>query len=231
MKITVCAFDAYGTLFDVHSPVRHHLAKLGRKAAAFSQLWRAKQLEYSWLRSLMQAHADFWQVTRDALDYTCDVHEVPNEKLKQALMDSYLHVEAYPEVKAMLGALRQQGIRCAILSNGSPKMLAAAVEGAGLTGDFDSVISAEEAHIYKPAPAVYQLIEQRLGVKREEICFVSSNAWDVIGAARFGLRSIWVNPSHQPRERLPFEPEHEIRTMADLPAFLELQRAIMVSRP
>jgi 2-haloacid dehalogenase len=211
--------------------VRNHLRRLGRRAAGLSQLWRKKQLEYSWLRSLMQAHADFWKVTRDALDYACDVYEVSNEPLKQALMDSYLHLEPYPGVKDTLRTLRQRGMRCTILSNGSPQMLAAAVESAGLTGEIETVISAEEVQVFKPVPAVYQLIEERLRVKREEIFFVSSNAWDVIGAGRFGLRVVWVNPELQPRERLPFDPQHEIRRIGDLPGFFDVHGTFMPRRP
>jgi 2-haloacid dehalogenase len=178
----------------------------------------------------MQTHADFWKVTRDALDYACDVLEVSNEKLKQALMDSYLHLEPYPDVKDTLRALRQRGMRCAILSNGSPEMLAAAVSSAGLAEEIEIAISVEEVGVFKPAPAVYQLLEQHLGVSRERICFVSSNAWDVIGAGQFGLQAVWVNPDHQPRERLPFDPEHEVRRIGDLPGFFDVQGAFMLRR-
>jgi 2-haloacid dehalogenase len=230
MEISVVAFDAYGTLFDVHSPVRNHLAQLGPTAEGFSQLWRTKQLEYTWLRSLMQSHADFWQVTREALEYASDVYGFSDLKLQQALLGAYLRLECYADVKDTLGALRLRGIRCAILSNGTPEMLAAAVESAGLAGDIESVLSVEEVHIFKPAPAVYQLIEERLGAKREEVCFVSSNCWDAIGAGRFGLRVVWVNRTRQKRERLPFEVEYEIRTLAELPGFLDMGGAYKPGR-
>ncbi len=230
MRPAVVAFDAYGTLFDVHSPVRNYLSKLGRTSAGFSQLWRTKQLEYTWLRSLMQTHADFWQVTREALEYACDVFEVRDSKLQQALLDAYLHLECYADVKVTLAALRQRRIRCVILSNGTPEMLAAAVESAGLAGDIERVISVEDVQTFKPVPAVYQLIEEHLGVEREKICFVSSNSFDVIGAGRFGLRVVWVNRTRQKRERLPYDVEHEIRTLAELPGFLDMGGAYKPGR-
>ncbi len=221
MNVVACVFDAYGTLFDVHSAVGRYHSLLGPSADAISQLWRAKQLEYSWLRSLMQTHADFWQVTRDALDFACEAFGVSDEALKQALLAAYLSLDCYPEVKDTLLRLQQRGFRSAILSNGSPAMLAAAVQSAGLVGMLERVISVEEAGIYKPAPRVYQLAVEQLGVHAKEVCFLSSNAWDAAGAARFGFRVVWINRFRQHRERLPFGPEFEIQSLVELPTLLE----------
>jgi 2-haloacid dehalogenase len=145
----------------------------------------------------MQSHADFWEVTRDALDFACGAFGVFDEELKQALLETYLRLDCYPEVKDVLLQLKQRGFRCAILSNGSPAMLAAAVQGASLVGLFERVISVEEAGTYKPSPSVYQLAVEQLTVPRKELCFLSANAWDAAGAARFGLRVVWVNRFRQ----------------------------------
>ena len=186
--IAACVFDAYGTLFDVHSAVAHGGAALGDKAAAVSALWRQKQLEYTWLRSLMGAHADFRRVTEDGLDYALAAHGVEDEALKARLMDLYLTLDAYPDAAACLEALRAGGLKTAILSNGEPEMLRAAVASAGLTNLFDAVLSIEEVDIFKPDPRTYQLAVDRLEVPAERICFVSTNAWDAAGAAYFGFR-------------------------------------------
>ena len=186
--IAACVFDAYGTLFDVHSAVAYGGAALGDKAAAVSALWRQKQLEYTWLRSLMGAHADFRHVTEDGLDYALAAHSVEDEALKARLMDLYLTLDAYPDAAACLEALRAGGLKTAILSNGEPEMLRAAVASAGLTNLFDAVLSIEEVGIFKPDPRTYQLAVDRLEVPAERICFVSTNAWDAAGAAYFGFR-------------------------------------------
>jgi len=221
MKDVACVFDAYGTLFDVHSAVGRYASVLGASADAFSRLWRAKQLEYTWLRSLMRAHADFWEVTRDALEFASEAFGISDEAIKLALLDSYLTLDAYAEVQAALATLRQRGIRCAILSNGSPEMLEAAVRSAELSGLFECVLSVEDAGIYKPAPAVYRLAAERLGLEPEEMWFASSNAWDVAGAARFGFRAAWINRNKQQAERLPFGPHIEVQSLAELPELLK----------
>ena len=222
MEAVACVFDAYGTLFDVHSAIRRYHTQLGPSADAISQMWRGKQLEYSWLRSLMRSHADFWEVTRQALDFTFEAFGVFDEALKQALLEAYLRLDCYPDVKGVLLQLKQRGFRCAILSNGSPAMLAAAVQSGSLAGLFERVISVEEAGTYKPAPSVYQLAVEQLRVPANEVCFLSANAWDAAGAARFGFRAVWINRFRQPRERLPFGPEVEIQSLAELPALLGL---------
>jgi len=221
--IKACVFDAYGTLFDVHSAVGRHKARLGSQADAVSMLWRTKQLEYTWLRSLMRRHADFWQVTGNALDYALDANGVHDDPLRDDLMQAYLELECYPEVKSVLTALRSHGMRCAILSNGSPKMLQAAVDNAGIGAMLDGVWSVEEVGIFKPDPRVYQIAVDRLGVTPNQISFQSSNAWDAVGAATFGMRVAWINRFGQRRERLTADADAELKTLAELPAVLGLE--------
>lgn len=218
--IDACVFDAYGTLFDVHAAAAQCRGALGGKADSLSATWRQKQLEYTWLRSLMGAHADFARVTADALDYAMGQAGFNDPALRARLLDIYRRLTAFPEVTATLEALRRAGFATAILSNGSPDMLAEAVAHAGIGPLLDAVLSVEEVGIYKPHPSVYALATDRLGVARERICFLSSNGWDAAGAARFGFRVVWINRYRQPRERLPAGPEAEIADLAALPALL-----------
>jgi 2-haloacid dehalogenase len=215
--IDALAFDAYGTLFDVNSAAARWRDALGPQADAFSATWRRKQLEYSWLRSLMGAHADFWQVTAEALDFACERHGIADAALRSRLLESYRALSAYPEVPAMLQALRAAEFKTAILSNGAPAMLQAAVEAAQLAAQFDAVLSVEDAGVFKPHPHAYRLAVVALGVAPERICFVSSNGWDIVGAAHFGFRAVWVNRAREPRERLPAGPEIELGDLAELP--------------
>ena len=216
--IRACVFDAYGTLFDVHSPVGRLRPQIGAKADELSQLWRTKQLEYTWLRALMGRHAHFWQVTGDALDYALARLGIEPGPIREPLMDAYLAPHAYPEVLDTLRRLRAAGLKLAILSNGEPAMLAAAVEGAGLGLLLDAVLSVEEVGVFKPHPSVYQLAVHQLDVPAHQIAFQSSNAWDVNGAACFGLRPVWINRFGAPAERLPGDAEHELRDLSELPA-------------
>jgi 2-haloacid dehalogenase len=196
-----CIFDAYGTLFNVHSAVARHANSMGKAAAEISNLWRAKQLEYSWVQSLMRRHVDFWELTQRALDYALAIHQVSDDRLKRALLDSYLALDAYDEIPGVLRRLRGAGIKTAILSNGSPFMLKHAVESAGIRDLIDECLSIEEVRVYKPDPAAYQIATSALKVQSPgEACFFSSNAWDVAGAHTFGFRAFWVNRSHQPEE-------------------------------
>jgi 2-haloacid dehalogenase len=219
--IEACVFDAYGTLFDVHSAVARLRARVGEQAEGLSQLWRAKQLEYTWLRALMGRHADFWQVTGDALDYAL-ARTAVDPAVREPLMQAYLALEAYPEVPDVLRRLREAGLKTAILSNGEPTMLVAGARSAGIHGLLDGILSVEDVGIFKPHPKVYQLAVDRLGVAAHEIAFQSSNAWDVCGAATFGLRPVWINRSGAPPERLPGEAEHELTDLSGLPALLGL---------
>jgi 2-haloacid dehalogenase len=219
--IKACVFDAYGTLFDVHSAVARLRPRIGERADALSQLWRSKQLEYTWLRAVMGRHADFWQVTGDALDYALARTGV-DRAMREPLMQAYLALDAYPDVPDMLHRLRAGGLRTSILSNGAPRMLAAAATSAGIAELFDAILSVEEVGIFKPHPKVYQLAIDRLAVPPHQIAFQSSNAWDVCGAAACGLRAVWINRIGMPPERLPGAAEHELRDLSGLPALLGL---------
>jgi len=222
LGIRACVFDAYGTLFDVHSAAGRCRDMLGEKSNALSEAWRQKQLQYTWLRSLMEAHEDFWHVTGDALDYAMASVGLDDPAIRKRLMDLYLSLEAYGEVPTVLRRLKQAGLATAILSNGAPAMLEAAVQSAGIGGDLDHVLSIEDVGIYKPDPRVYQLAVNSIGVQPAEICFLSSNAWDAHGAAHFGFRVAWCNRFGQPPERLPGQPDVEIRDLTALPALLGL---------
>jgi 2-haloacid dehalogenase len=217
-----CVFDAYGTLLDVNAAVAAESRALGERAAELAALWRRKQLEYSWLRSLMRRHADFWQVTQDGLDFALQALGLADAGLRGRLLAAYRALVPYPEVPAVLGTLRRHGVRTAILSNGSPDMLRDAVAAAGITDLLDEVLSVEEVGLFKPAPEVYRLATTRLGLAAGEIVFLSSNGWDVHGAASFGLRTLWVNRTGAPDERLPGEPVRAIASLAELPGFLGL---------
>jgi 2-haloacid dehalogenase len=218
--IRACVFDAYGTLFDVHSAVGRLRAEVGPQADALSELWRLRQLEYSWLRSLMGRHADFWQVTGEALDYALARLGLDPAPLRAPLLEAYLTLDAYPEVPALLERLRAAGLKLAILSNGAPGMLQAGAASAGIEGLLDAILSVEEVGIFKPDPRVYRLAVDRLGVAPNEIAFQSSNAWDVNGAACCGLRPVWINRFKAPPERLPGRAEHELPDLSTLPALL-----------
>jgi len=217
LNIKACVFDAYGTLFDVHSAIGNYRERLGDIAPQVSNVWRIKQLEYTWLRSLMGQHADFWQVTGDALDYAFDSCGLNDRQLRNQLLEAYMRLDCYPEVPETLDRLKKGGLRTAILSNGSPGMLEAAVAGNGLNYLVDHILSVEAVGIFKPSPRVYQLALDGLDLDKEDIAFQSSNAWDIAGAAAFGLPTVWVNRFDQRRERLPFGPSVEIRTLAELP--------------
>ncbi len=220
--IGACVFDAYGTLFDVHSAARRAGDALGDKAAAVSAVWRDKQLQYTWLRSLMGTHADFWQVTGEALDFALAAHGIEDDALRDRLMELYLSLEAYPDVVPALSKLRAGGKQTAILSNGSPDMLGAAVESAGLDRILDASLSIEEVGIYKPDSRVYQLAVDRLGVEAGRICFVSTNCWDAHGAAQFGFTVAWMNRFGQQDERLPGTPATVMQGLDELPGLLGL---------
>jgi len=219
--IKACVFDAYGTLFDVHSAVGKHRERLGDIADQLSSVWRTKQLEYTWLRSLMRRHADFWQVTQDALDFAFDMYAVNDSDLKKDLMDAYLHLDCYPEVRDALSELITRGFEIAILSNGTPTMLEAAVENSRLETMIPQIYSVEKAGVFKPDPRVYQIAVDEFNVKPEEIVFQSSNAWDASGAAAFGFKVAWINRFGQSPERLPGKPDIEITSLSELPKLLQ----------
>jgi 2-haloacid dehalogenase len=217
-----CVFDAYGTLFDVHSAVRRHQGAVGDDAGAVSALWRQKQLEYTWLRTLMDAHADFWRLTEDALDVALGRFGLAdNTELRTRLLDAFRELGAYPEVSATLRTLRDHERATAILSNGAPGMLADAVAAAGIGGLLDAVLSVEDVGVFKPRREVYDLACRRLDLAPEAICFLSSNGWDAHGAAHFGFKVVWINRFDQPTDRLPGAPSATIRTLDELPPLLD----------
>jgi len=218
--IKACVFDAYGTLFDVHSAVGKHRERLGDVADQVSAVWRTKQLEYTWLRSLMRRHADFWQVTREALEFAFEMHGVKDSELSADLMDAYLQLTCYPEVPEALAELNKRGFVIAILSNGTPAMLEAAVRNSRLEKLIPQIFSVETAGIFKPDPRVYQIAVDELSVKSEEIVFQSSNAWDAAGAAAYGFKVAWVNRFSQSPERLPGKPQVEIKDLSELSKLL-----------
>lgn len=220
--IRACVFDAYGTLFDVHAAANRCRDDLGDKADRLSDIWRQKQLQYTWLRSLMAAHVDFWRVTGDALDYAMAAVGLDDKAMRERLMALYRELDAYPEVPAVLRDLKKAGLATAILSNGAPAMLEAAVESAGIGTELDHTLSVEDVGIYKPDPRVYRLASERIGVSPSEICFLSSNSWDAHGASHFGFRVVWVNRFGLPRENLPGRPDIEVDDLTALPAILGL---------
>ncbi len=215
--IRACVFDAYGTLFDVGSPVAKLAGELGDKAAGLTQLWRQKQLEYTWLRSLMGVHADFWHVTGDALDYALKVSGIDEVGLRDELMTLYLKLDAYPDVADCLQSLRSKSKRTAILSNGSPSMLDSAVRAAGLEKSIDLTLSIEDVGIYKPSRRTYRHAMQKLQIHdAPSICFVSANNWDAHGAAQFGFQVVWLNRSGQVPDNLPGTPAATIQSLSEL---------------
>ncbi|MEM7221407.1 MAG: haloacid dehalogenase type II [Pseudomonadota bacterium] len=221
-EIDACVFDAYGTLFNVHSAVGRGGQALGDKAQAVSDLWRQKQLEYTWLRSMMGAHADFWQVTGDGLDYALEANGVDDPALRDRLMDLYMTLDAYPDVVACLERLRAGGKATGVLSNGTPKMLDAAVSSAGLSDHLDAVLSVESVGVYKPDNRIYQLTCDEMSVEAARVCFVSTNAWDASGAANFGFRVAWLNRFDKIPEKLPGELATIMTSLDALPDLLGL---------
>jgi 2-haloacid dehalogenase len=218
--IRACVFDAYGTVFDFATAASRCPDIPEQSRAALTTLWRDKQLQYTWLRTLQGRYVDFWQVTGDALDFALDSLGIRKPGLHETLMELYRTLAAFPEVIDVLRSLRQSGFATAILSNGSPAMLEAAVAGAGLGGLFDAVLSADAVGAFKTHPKVYQYALDRLGVPASAVSFQSSNGWDAYAASDFGMRVVWCNRYGQQRERLPGAPDHEIRTLAELPALL-----------
>jgi len=218
--IAACVFDAYGTLFDVNSAAHSAQDVLGEKWQAFAELWRAKQLQYTWLRGLGGRHTNFWQVTGDALDFAMSALHLKDDALRARLLDLYLSLKAYPEVPEALQRLKAGGLKLAILSNGTPAMLSAAASNAGIAEMFDAILSVEEVQVYKPHPKVYALACERLNFRAEQICFLSSNGWDAYSAKAFGFRVLWCNRFGQAPERIPETPDAQIVTLAEVPGIV-----------
>ncbi len=226
--IEACVFDAYGTMFDVHSAVARCREDFGLEpgpAQTLSEVWRGKQLSYSWLRSLMgpEHYVPFWQVTGDALDFALDTAfpSGPPAALRQALMDSYLRLDTYPEVLGVLQTLKAAGMKTAILSNGSPDMLQSVCDSTGCTPLLDAILSVDEVGVFKPDPRIYRLTVERLDISAPAaVSFQSSNAWDAAAASAFGFRVAWCNRFGQARERLPGSPDIELTSLDRLPAIV-----------
>jgi len=218
--IDACVFDAYGTLLDVNAAAAKCQGDLGDKAGQLADIWRTKQLQYTWLSSLMGRHLDFYEMTGRALDFALQTLDLQDAALRTRLMELYEVLDAYAEVPAMLSTLKEAGLKTAILSNGTPGMLASAVEAAGIGALLDLVLSIEDVGIYKPDPRVYQLAVDRLGVDKERICFVSSNGWDAMGASAFGFQVAWVNRAGQVPETLGFLPKAELKDLTGLAALV-----------
>lgn len=221
-RVKACVFDAYGTLLDVNSAVAAEAAALDGRADELAALWRRKQLEYSWLRTLMRRQADFAEVTRDALAFSLASLGIADDSLQQRLLAAYDRLAPYPEVPTMLRTLKARGMCTAILSNGTPDMLRTGMAAAGIADCLDEVLSVASVGMFKPAPEVYRLATERLGLAAAEIAFLSANGWDVHGAASFGLQTIWVNRGGGPDERLPGVPAATLRSLAALPELLGL---------
>ncbi|WP_163848761.1 haloacid dehalogenase type II [Pseudooceanicola aestuarii] len=223
MAVTTCVFDAYGTLFDVAAAAREAAAEPGRQdfAAhwpAIAERWRLKQLEYSWQRAIRGAHCDFWQVTQDGLDYALAAEGLEGDAdLRARLLALYHELSAYPEVPAMLAALKVRGLNTAILSNGSPDMLRGATVSAGIGDRLDALLSVEDVGIFKPAPAVYDLVGTRFGTTPDQVLFVSSNGWDASAATDYGFHTAWVNRAGLPVDRLPGRPPRILPDLATIP--------------
>lgn len=222
MPITTYVFDAYGTLLDVNAAARVAAAEPAHGALAdvwprLAADWRRKQLEYTWLRAVAGRHCDFWQVTQDGLDWALEAQGLKDPATRQRLLELYWELAAYPEVPAMLKTLKAAGKATAILSNGSPDMLAGAVTSAGIAGDLDAVLSVEDVGVFKPADAVYDMVGARFGCAKDEVLFVSSNGWDAAGAAGYGFQTIWVNRAGDPVDRLYATPHHILSDLTTIP--------------
>ena len=212
MSLKVCVFDAYGTLFDVSSAARKCASEPGREK--LSELWpsiafhwREKQLSYSWLSNILGKHSDFWQITDDALDYALESVGLQSDReLKKRLLNLYEELDAYSEVKSVLSNLNKQNISCAILSNGSRRMLDSAVKNSGLQSYISLVLSVDEVGVFKPDSKVYQMVLDHTDFKIDEVLFISSNGWDIAGASSFGYKTMWINRLSLPVDRLPFQP-------------------------
>lgn len=211
----ILVFDAYGTLFDVHAAAARHKDEIGDDWQRLTEIWRTKQLEYTWVLAASGAHADFWSLTEQGLDYAASSIGGLKPGVRERLLDAYKTLDAYPEVPEVLARLKARGAVLAILSNGDQEMLADAISAAGLQDAFDAVLSAEDAGIFKPSPRIYELVTSRFGVAPDAVAFQSSNRWDIAGARLFGFETNWINRSNAPDEYPNASPT---RTLRDLNA-------------
>jgi 2-haloacid dehalogenase len=217
--MAIFVFDAYGTLFDVHAAIARFRSQAGPEADRMSELWRAKQLEYSWTLTLAGRYADFWALTERALDYSLTRFPSVDKALRPKLLDAYFKLDAFPDARTALRALKAKGHNTGILSNGSPNMLKTAVDAANVGGDLDAVLSVDSLKMFKPRPEVYRLVTDHYRCKPGDVTFVSSNRWDVMAGASIGFRSLWVNRNKMPDEYLDFPP---LETLSDFNALTAL---------
>jgi len=214
-NVTACVFDAYGTLFDVNSAAAKCKEKLGDKWENFANAWRTTQLEYTWLRSLLKKYKNFWQITEDSLDHTMATFNI-NKNMRKELLNLYKELSPYPEVKECLDALKSKKIKIAILSNGTPDLLKGLVESNNIQSYFDNIISVEDVKIYKPDPKVYEMPIKKYNCKPKNICFLSSNTWDVSGGGVFGYNAVWVNRFNKMFDKLGYNPQYIINNLNQL---------------
>ena len=208
-------FDAYGTLFDVNSAAEKCKGKIGNKWENFANFWRTTQLEYTWLRSLMKKHKNFWQITEDSLDKSMETFQI-DKSLRNDLLSLYKELSPYPEVKSVLENLKKKSFKLAILSNGTPELLNHLVKSSDLENLFDDIFSVEEVKIYKPDPKVYDIPVNKYKVTKGEITFLSANTWDVSGAGNYGYNSIWVNRNNSVFDKLDYKPKNEVKNLKQL---------------
>ena len=214
-KVKAVIFDAYGTLFDVNSAAEKCKNQIGDKWEGFANYWRTTQLEYTWLRSLMKRHKDFWKITEDSLDKSMKAFNI-NQNMKKELLSLYKKLSTFPEVNDTLKQLKNKNLKLAILSNGSPDLLDELVNSNNLIEIFDDLFSIEEVKIYKPDNKVYEIPIHRYKIKPEEIVFLSSNTWDVSGGGNYGYQSVWVNRNNNIFDNLDYKPKHEIKNLKQL---------------
>ena len=210
-------FDAYGTLFDVHAAIGRYREQAGPEAERFSEIWRTKQLEYTWTMTLAGHYVDFWTLTERALDYAFARIGSVDRTLRPKLLEAYLNLDAFADARSALGALKARGLQLAILSNGSPPMLDSAVAASGIGGLLDAVLSVDAVRVYKPRPEVYALVTKRFAIAAERVVFVSSNRWDIMGAVAFGFRAVWVNRARMPDEYFEHAPMQVVSELSALP--------------
>ena len=214
-NIEACVFDAYGTLFDVNSAAAKCKKKLGNRWESFANAWRTTQLEYTWLRSLMKRHKNFWEITEDSLDHTMETFKI-KQGMRNELLNLYKELSPYPEVKECLEGLKSKKIKIAILSNGTPDLLKGLVESNNIQNYFDDIMSIETVGIYKPDSKVYDMPIKKYDCKPENICFMSSNTWDVSGGGVFGYNAVWVNRFNKIFDKLSYKPKFVIKNLKEL---------------
>ncbi|WP_440697783.1 haloacid dehalogenase type II [Candidatus Pelagibacter sp. HIMB1709] len=214
-NIKAIIFDAYGTLFDVNSAAEKCKDKIGDKWEAFANYWRTTQLEYTWLRSLMKRHKDFWQITEDSLDKSMSVFEIDNST-RDELLDLYKILSPFEEVPKVLKSLKEKNFKLAILSNGTPSLLNELVQSNKLDNLFDDIFSIEEVGIFKPDSKVYDMPIKKYKIEKNEVAFLSANTWDVSGGGNYGYNSIWVNRNNNTFDKLDYSPQHEIKNLKEL---------------